>query len=83
MGAEVPGRRADADGADAGDLLQGVRSALHQFAFGVDAEDAVAFVDPTVDADLVAGIHGFALLLWVEQRHDGGDEEGGWDLVLA
>ena len=73
--AEVPRRRADADRAHAGDLLQRVGRAHLQVALGFQRQHRVALVDPAVDADLVAFGHHAALLVGIQQRGHGGHEE--------
>ena len=79
---EIPGRRADADRAPAGDLLQHVGRAHLQVALRRLGQDRVALVDPAMDADLVALGHHAALLVGIEHGRDGRHVERRRDVVL-
>ena len=57
LGAQVPLRRAVADGALPGHRLQRVAGAEHQLALRRAVELRGVLVDPAVDADLVARLH--------------------------
>ena len=79
---EIPGRRAQTDWPDAGDLLEGVGRPVHQIALGLPRQNGIQFVDPPVNADFMSFGHDTALFVGVEKRGDGGDIEARLDSVL-
>src|SRR5262245_29736426 len=73
--AEVPRRRADPHGPRPGNSFQNIGGTHLKLALRVARQLGVAFVDPAVDADLVAlGDHA-PLLVGIEQRSHGRDEK--------
>ena len=70
VGTEIPGRGPEPDGALAGNLLERVRRAQHQLALRLKRQHRVEFVNPAVDADLMALADDAPLLVRVEQRRD-------------
>ena len=83
MGAEIPGRGTHADRADAGDVGEHIGGAHHQVALVLRRQLAVKFVDPAVNADLVAGGGHGPLFVRVDLGDHGGDEEARRDIVFG
>src|SRR5262245_33615167 len=82
MRAEIPRRRADADGTSAGDLLQGVGGSHLKVTFRRLGQHRIALVDPAMDSDLVTFGDYAALLVGIEHRRDGRHEKAGRHRVL-
>ncbi len=73
---EIPGRGARADRPHLGGLLQHVGCAHDQILLGLIGKHRVQFVDPRMDADLVAFGDDAPLLVRIEQRTHGRHIEG-------
>ncbi len=72
---EIPARGAHPDRPAAGEFFQHVGSPKGEITLGVVGKRGVRFVNPGMDADLVALAGDRAHLLGVQQRRDGGIEE--------
>src|SRR5271154_2540349 len=82
MPTEIPRWGSEAYRPDPGDLFEGIGRAPHQIALGLVRENGVQFVNPAVDADLVAFGDNPALLVRVEQRGHRRHVKAGLDPVF-
>lgn len=75
MLAEIPGRRADADGTRSAESLDDVDAACQKVALGVVIKGSVPFVDPAMERDFMSRSDARPYLAGMEQRGDGWNEK--------